>query len=283
MKRISLQRSLWILRICIVTTIIVIISLFLLSFKIAEKRAEDFWKQLGMTQQQGSEKIKTSFMYGYVNLWGAKNAKNIVAGNRAAVAQDLLNYTKTYLNSAAFKDAYAKEKAKAKPTAPEIETVSKEAIRKQQIDDLKKGIKNTQELMKTIPSMEKDGRKSIEDMEKSIKEYEKPDNEIINLLYQGEVERQKMKQKDYENDLVKWEENYPQNPQKKISGYLKKYLSIANTVDFDAALTEKYNKKVFVKKEYEYKSSDWKMIFRAGKEVYNVTKPFAEQWLKELP
>jgi hypothetical protein len=57
---------------------------------------------------------------------------------------------------------------------------------------------------------------------------------------------------------------------------------VAGTVDFNAELVEKDRKKKFVNRAYEGKNYEWKMIFRAGKDVYDVAKVFAEQWLKEL-
>ena len=282
MKRMSLQKSLLIVRLCIIAAILVLLSLFLVSFKTAESRVGDLWKQLGLTQQEGTEKIKNSFLNNYLDHWGARNARNIATGNRAAVAQDLLAYTKTFINGPAFKAAYAKERANSKPQPRNTVLITKEAMIKERTDELKKAIKETEEFIKKYPAGEKDARKSIADMEKTIKDYQTPGNQLMELLYTSTLEEQKFAKQDYENQLKEWEENYPEDHRKRISKCLQEYLDIARTVDFDAATTEKSGKKVFVKREYEQKSGDWKMIYRAGKEVYNVAKPFTEQWLKEI-
>ncbi len=104
MKQNSLKTNLVWLRICIVSLILSLLSLILLSFTVS-RAADDLWKQLGITQMQGTEKIRNSFMNGYLEYYGVKNAKNIAAVNRAAVTKDLLTYAKSYVNHATFKAA----------------------------------------------------------------------------------------------------------------------------------------------------------------------------------
>jgi len=59
---------------------------------------------------------------------------------------------------------------------------------------------------------------------------------------------------------------------------LQDFLRISATVDFDAEL----DGNVFVKKEYEKKSSWWKMCFRAGRDVVQAAREDAQKWLDEL-
>lgn len=282
MKRFSLQTSLILVRICIITAILVLIGLFLVSFKTAQIGVGDLWKQLGITEQQASEKIRNSFFYGYIDHSGAKNIKNLAAGNKAAIAKDLVLYTQTYMKSAAFKAAYNKERNASKPTPLQLKSVDKEDIRKQKIEELKTSIKKSEELIKSMPAIEKDVRKSIADMEKTIKEYQQPDNKMIRIFYESALGDQAYEKQYYEKRMKQWQSSYPEDPGKKIKERLQHYLSLAATVDFDAELITKSNRKIFVNKEYEGKGDEWKKIFRAGKEVYNAVKPVAEQWLKEL-
>ena len=64
------------------------------------------WKMLGITKQSGDEKIKNSFVNGYLYYYGVKNIKNLASNDRAAIAKDLLSYTKQYINSPAFTKEY---------------------------------------------------------------------------------------------------------------------------------------------------------------------------------
>lgn len=83
--------------------------LFLLSFKTA-KLSDEIWKELGISRQDGNYGISTSFMQGYFYYYGAKNARNIAVGNRAAVVRELGAYAKEYVNSEAFKKEYFQDR-----------------------------------------------------------------------------------------------------------------------------------------------------------------------------
>jgi hypothetical protein len=265
------------------SAILTILSFISTSFTSGQKLADDLWKQLGISQQQGSDKIKTSFMEGYLNYWGVKNFTNLAVANRGAVAKDLLIYTRSYLESPNLAKAYAAERQSAKPVMDELKTLSKDEIRKREIENFKKVITNSENLIKQFPEMEKSVRQSIDEINRTIKEFESPQSEMVNIMYEGQLMENKYKEERYQQAIKAWEENFPSDHRMKLRSYLQKYLSLAGTVDFDAALVEKNGKRVFMKSEFEGKNDEWKMIFRAGRDVYEVAKPFAEQWLKDLP
>ncbi len=270
------------LKIFTVSSVIILVAFISMSFRMGSI-SDDLWKTLGITQLKGAEKIKSSFMYGYLDYYGVKNIKALANGDRSVITRDLLNYTKTYLNSAEVKAAYAEERGAAKPAAPELAKFTKEQIRDREVANLKKSIGEVEQLLKEYPEMEKTMRPSINELNKTIKEYMAPGSKLVDIMHMGQVEDNKYKERQYAEDLEKWEADYPSDHRIKLRNHLQKYLSIANTVDFNATLIEKRGKMIFEKSEYEGKDHEWKMIFRAGKEVYQVAKPFAEQWLKELP
>ena len=105
---------------------------------------------------------------------------------------------------------------------------------------------------------------------------------MIDAIYDGEVNTAKRNEEEYQQRIKKWEFEYPANPNVRLKRHIEKYLKLAATVDFSAQLKDRNGKKVFVNPAYEGKPSEWKLIFRAGREVYEVAKPFAESWLKEL-
>jgi hypothetical protein len=125
-------------------------------------------------------------------------------------------------------------------------------------------------------------KKTMEEYNKIQADYKDPNSQMIELFYQDKLRTQREELASHEERVKQWNENYPADHNQRIKKYLQKYLEMATTVDFDAALADKYGKKVFVKQEYERRHPDWKMIFRAGKEVYEVARPFTEQWIKEL-
>lgn len=283
MKQVSLRKTMAWLRIGIPVLLAAVFSLFLLSFTVSSKLSTDIWQQLGISQQAGTEKIKTSFLSNYFDHYGVRNAKNIATGNSAAIAKDLLAYTKQYISSAAFKTEYEKLRTQAKPTEPTGVAKSKEDIRKEKISETLKSIKEIEESMKTMDAeMKKIMQPGLDYQKNNLKDYQDPNSQLIELFYQGEQMNRDNDTRRYKEEMQYWQTNYPADYKALIKARLEKYLSIASTVDFGAELTERNGKKYFVKQEYERKSSDWKMIFRAGKDVYEVTKSFAQAWLKEL-
>lgn len=283
MTKTAFQKNIIWLRICTAALLLSILSLFLFSFTVTTKITNDIWNELGITQQQGTEKIRNSFLNNYLDYYGIRNAKNIAVNNRAAIAKDILLYTKQYISSNAFKEEYKKLREQTKPIKQQTTILTKEDIRKDMISQLQKSIQEAETNMKKLtPDIQKSLAPVIDMQKKNLQNYSKPDNEIIEMMYQQQFYIQKSKEEQYAEDLKKWEENYPADYKIVIKARLEKYLSIAAAVDFNAALTEKYNRKVFTNPSFESKSNDWKIIYRAGKEVYNAIKPLTETWIKEL-
>lgn len=282
MKQHSLKTNLVWLRICTISLILCLLSLVLFSFTVSRGAADDLWRQLGISQQQGTEKIRNSFMSGYLEHYGVQNAKNIALNNRATVARDLLIYAKNYVNGPVFKAAWDKERAAAKPETVGTQSFTREDVRKEKQAELQKWIKQSEDLLKKMPQLEKDMKKTMDEYRKLEADYKDPNGKMIELFYQTKIREEQASMARYEERLKQWEHNYPADHKKRIRQYLEKYLETANSVDFEAALVERAGKKVFVKPDYERKPDDWKLIFRAGREVYQVARPFAELWLKEL-
>jgi hypothetical protein len=258
-------------------------SCVLFSFAVAPRLAEGIWKQLGITQQTGAEKIKYSFLDGYLHTEGLRNARNIARGDRAAATADLLTYTKQYLSGASFKAAYDKLRKESKPSEPTDNTTTRDQIRQDKIAETQKLITNTENTIKTSNAdMKKVMQPILEMHKKNLTAYRDPNSKEIELLYQSQVDRRKRELADYQKFTKEWEKRYPEDSRTFIKTRIQQYLSLSSTVDFAATTHEKNGKQIFDKSEYQYKNNDWKMIYRAGKEVYDVTKTFAEQWLQEL-
>src|SRR5687768_9608294 len=83
------------------------VCFFIMAMK-AQKMAETVWEQLGIGVPQANMDIKNSFLHGYLDYTGAKNAKNIALGNRVAVVNQLIEYAKKHYKSDEFRSAYAK-------------------------------------------------------------------------------------------------------------------------------------------------------------------------------
>lgn len=261
--------------------VVALISLFSYSFTTSRNIADDFWKQLGMSKDQGTDAVKQSFLNGYLYYYGAKNAKNIASNNRVAIARDLLSYTKQYVSSASFKKEYEQMRNGGRPQAPEEKIITKEDVRKKQIAETEKSIKTTEEIMKQ-PNMKSIMQPSLDILKKNLQDYKEPNSKTIEMYYKTEVMQQEQEMESYKRRLATWETEYPADYRQKIKERLQKFLDLSATVDFNAELKQVGNKKKFVNPVYEGKAYDWKQIYRAGKELIEPARQFAEQWVKEL-
>ena len=86
----------------------------------------------------------------------------------------------------------------------------------------------------------------------------------------------------YAESLQKLETQYPENPTLLIKKRLQEILDITADVDFGAELKDQGKLKVFVNPVYEKKPAEWKLAFRAGKEVTDAVRAAAQEWLREL-
>lgn len=244
----------------------------------------DLWEQLGTTQERGSSNIKNSFLNGAFYHPSARTVRSLAAGDRVAVAKDLLAFTKEYVNTEAFAREYEKFRQAGKPTPPEP-AKTEAAIRQKSIDDTKKGIENLEKLLKvtTDASMKKGVEEGLTLQREALKDYQDPNSEMIKMAVMGEQTQFQSRQQQYEQALKDWEKNYPASVKAMIKGRLQQLLAVTKDVDFSAQLVERNGLQRFVKPEYEQKPALWKKAYRAGKEVTSTAQAFARQWLQELP
>jgi hypothetical protein len=284
MKQKSVQSLVIALRICGTALVLSVMSLFLFSFVASTNIGDEVWKQLGLNKQQGTEGVYRSFTSGYLYHYDARNATNIATGNRLAVAKDLLDYTKQYINSDAFKKEYEKERQQAKPEQPELKPVrTKAEVQKEEIAKMEKSLKDSEKSLKDFtPEMRKGMEPVIEMFKKTLKEYQDPNHQYFESLVLYDKYQNEANQKRYAEDMLKWQHNYPADFSPIIRERLSTFLERTKDVDFTAALKTEYNKKKFVNPVYERKSVEWKQAFRAGKDITQYARAFAEKWLAEL-
>jgi hypothetical protein len=89
-------------------------------------------------------------------------------------------------------------------------------------------------------------------------------------------------QKQYAGRLKDWNEKFPADPRVLIKKRIADFLSASAGVDYAAKLAARGDKMVFVRDDYEQKSPEWKVCFRAGKEATEAARAFAKAWLVEL-
>ncbi|HEX2846808.1 MAG TPA: hypothetical protein VHN59_09680 [Chitinophagaceae bacterium] len=277
MKRTRTYLPLW-------TLVILLSAGFLFSSYRSRHAADDIWKALGISQQAGTDGIKASFLNGYLYYYGARNAKNIALNDRKAIAQDLLAYTKQYISGPAFKKQYEDLRKSAQPQQPAaIKLRTIEEIQKEEVTKTEKSIKDMEKTLKEVSAdIAKSMQPVLEMQKQNLKDYQNPKNPMFASIQQSEKYQQEDEQRRYQENMELWKKNYPENINQFIAGKLQKMLDATKGIDYNAALVEKYNKKRFVNPAYEAKNTEWKQGFRAGKEVTETARAFAQQWLGEL-
>jgi hypothetical protein len=256
---------------------IVMSSFALVSYK-ANKMMEEFWKQLGLTEEQAKQSIITSFTNNGMSSWG--KAKAIATGNRAAIVTDAGNYAKQYINSPAFQNEYRKWRDGQLKSFNLVPPVTREQIVKKRITEAEGVIKTYENLLKTTtdPNAKKDFKMALEYSTKQLAEFKSGKSAQIDYEVKQEEKRYK-EQKDAQDALTK---KVPESHLEFVKARLKEFLEITEGIDYNAKLIQRNDKKYFANLAYESKNAKWKMAFRAGKEVTETARTFVQQWLKEL-
>lgn len=263
--------------------LISIVCFFLLAMKV-QKLTDDVWKQLGLNMPDGNKNILTSFKNGRFYYYGARNARNIVAGNRVAIVNELATHAKKYAASEDFKKEYQAYRASRKPAEyQKLEVPTVTEIKAQEKERIENAIKATEANANHPNSKVKNAVPyRLEALKKELTALEDPNNRVIKQKIDQATRYNEQIDKQYQQALQKYETDYPENPQLLIKKRLQDILAITSDVDYDAELKDAYNKKVFVNPLYERKPLEWKLAFRAGKPATDAVRAFAEQWLKQL-
>lgn len=236
--------------------------------------------QLKLNEQEARQQLLDSLTRGGPVLGAAARAfVALPATARVAVVNAGVAWMKTYVNSAPFKTAYAQASENAKPMAPDAqETVDQELKRKQ--DEQLKDLAESRKMLAIVPAAERPAMEQmLKDMEAQIKS---PDTTQM-LRMQIELER-KDRSAAHADDMKKWQEDYPGNPLVLVARGLQEFLTTSADVDFAAKLVRSPSGQMrFENADYESKSREWKLCFRAGREAVGAARAAATAWLKELP
>jgi hypothetical protein len=241
-------------------------------------------ERVGIPDDMVRDCISRSFWWNRLEYPWLTKLRLIATGDRAGVVREIATYAKAYTQSAEFKKKYAEMRESNKPTPPEPPK-SMAQRRREDKESMQKSIRDSEASMKQMPAEYRATMKqSIDMMKQQLKDIDKPDNpaysaqveEIYKQTYDAGVE-------EYKTRLAEWEVKYPTSPTPMIRNWLTDFLEASKDVDFRAELKDgQYGKKVFVNPEYEAKSSNWKMCYRAGRDVVDAGRASAQQWLNEL-
>jgi hypothetical protein len=183
----------------------------------------------------------------------------VATGDRAAIATETVQYLKAYCASQDFRDAYQAERERYRP---QEQAPTDPALLAQQKSIINEAIKQYEELAKSMTGTAK------KEMEKAIATYRDELRKIENPNAEA---------------LKKWEAEYPARPDGKIRARLQEFLALTADVDFGAKLYKGSSGKMYFEKtEYQNKSAEWKMCYRAGEAATAAVRRAASQWLATL-
>lgn len=277
MKRLTIK-SLRFLKLFLFIFLATTASLVLVSFRIQQKMNDDFLKLLGINKADANTRISNSMLQGYLDYEGIKNLKNIALGNRTALVKNLLAYTKQQVNSDAFIKEYNAMRERFKPQPKAVQTP--EEMQQTLIAQRKKSIADIEESIKKSDASTKKALEPLRGtLQKSLKEAEDSNGKAIVNYRKNYPVMVNNSEASYKREITDWEAKYPSNHLLFVKQRLQQFLDETKDVDFSAALYEKKGIKYFSNAAYERKSSYWKMVFRAGKEVVEPARTFVQDWI----
>jgi len=239
--------------------------------------AGDVLSELKISKKDAASRAVQSIAGGHVDYWSVRSVfKNASPSVRAALVEQTLVWTKAYVNSPQFAKDYAAYREEQKPEAPErTMTVDEELAqrKKEREEQLAETKKNIAEMPAEYRKMAEDGYKAAV---ASMKQLDTP--EFRKMEREGLEMQRKQEDENYQEQLARWEEEYPADPKELVKKRLEEFLEATEDVDFDAELSGRK----FANKVYERKPQEWKLAYRAGKEPVEKARKFAEQWLGEM-
>jgi hypothetical protein len=259
--------------------------LFLTAEKIIDDKMKNILQQIQLSENGAQNLIWSDCVYSSYSYPNPMNLKSIASGERTSIVETVAKYVKEYSSTPEFLSKYKEFCENQKPTPPEKPKTMDE-MKEEQRKSIKEGIKNMEETKSKMPADQQGVfDESIKQYKEQLKEIDNPDNPMFSKDMENMYKQMYDQQiTDYNNKVTEWQNKFPENnPKQLIKNWLTNFLDETKDVDFSAeTAANQYNQEVFVKQEYERKSSLWKLCYRAGKEATNFGRAFAQKWLSEL-
>jgi Asp-tRNA(Asn)/Glu-tRNA(Gln) amidotransferase A subunit family amidase len=264
------------------------ILLLVLGFT-AQRILDDKLKNLLQQFKTDEATAKTNLFYAVSGpqfyIPNVKIVRDMAVGDRVSLIQSIGNNVKEYIATKDFVKKYNQLREDRKPTPPEEPKYSAQ-LKEEARANLKNGIAETE---KTKTQMAKEQQAMFDEIIKSYKQQLIDIDDPEKTMYKPEMDEYikqgyQMQMDEYKNKLAEWEVEYPiDNPNPMIKKWINTFLDKSADINFDAKLEkDKYGKMKFVDQQYEYKDSQWKLYFRAGKETVTAARTFAQGWLGEI-
>jgi len=214
-----------------------------------------------------------------------KILKDLAVGDRITVIESMGKNIKEYTSTKEFVEKYNQLREDRKPTPPDAPKYTAQ-LKDEARESLRNSIAETE---KSKTQMAKDQQAMFDEIIAMYKQQLAEIDDPVKTMYKPEMDEYikqgyEMQMDDYKNKVVEWEAEYPSgNPKPMIKKWINTFLEKSVDINFAAkTLKDKNGKLKFADQEYEYKDSQWKLYYRAGKETVTAARTFAQNWLNEL-
>ncbi len=264
------------------------VFIFILGFttnKIIDDKLKSLLQQFNVNEETAKSNIFYSVTGPSYYIPNVKVLKNLAVGDRISIIESMGKNIKEYTATKEFIAQYNQLREDRKPTPPEAPKYSAE-LKEEARANLKNSIAETEKSKQQMPKdqqamfdeiivMYKQQLADIDDPEKTM--YKPEMDEYIKQGYD-------MQMNEYKNKLAEWEAAYPSgNPKPMIKKWITTFLDKTADINFEAkTIKGKDGILKFAEQEYEYKDSQWKLYYRAGKETVTTARNFAQGWLTDL-
>jgi hypothetical protein len=241
---------------------------------VAALPAQNTLSQLGLEEPQAKKALLTSVTSGTVYLGGAaaRAFRGAPAATQKALIDGAIRWAKAFTATPEFRRAYAAQRDAARPKAPDaVQSGLPDAKQQAEIEKMKK----------TAASLPAEQRQALEEAIKAMEAMQN-DPQMRQLLEQGAVMARKGAEESHQRELVRWNENFPEDPDVLIARRLRTFLDVSGSVDFSAKLVPSGTTMKFADPKYEAKPGEWKMCYRAGAEGVAAARAAAAAWLEAI-
>lgn len=255
----------------------------------AERILDDKLKNLLQQFKTDEDAAKSNIFYDVTGpsyyIPNVKILKNIAVGDRISIIESMGKNVKEFVASKEFVEKYNQLREDRKPTPPETPKYTAQLK-----DEARANLKNSiAETEKSKLQAAKDQQSMFDEILNSLKQQLGEIDDPVKTMYKPEMDEYikqgyQMQLDDYKTKVAEWENEYPaNNPKPIIKKWVNTFLDKTADINFEAKTTKGKDGIIkFVDQEYEYKDSQWKLYYRAGKETVSAARTFAQNWLNEL-
>jgi hypothetical protein len=237
----------------------------------------------GVKESEVKARLVDAVVNGNVPVYPSSKLYNAgTAASRVAFVKDFFATARAYSETAAFKAEYAKHREGAKRTGPEAKGSADKQMSDAQAEQRKQLEETKAQVAKMPPAMQQQMKEMLKQMEEQINKQASDTSQqaAIKQVYEAQA---KDDQERYKKRLAEWSADYPAQSGAVIAKRLKEFLALTADIDFGAKLEATGGGKMrFANADYESKSSNWKMCFRAGREPVAAARSLATDWLHQL-